>query len=159
MKIQSMYDIQSQPEVTTGGRALKFASSVRIDIRRIDTLKQGDKVLGNRVRVKIVKNKVAPPLTQCEFDILYGEGASKDVAVIDLGVNYNIINKSGAWYSYNGTKIGQGKEKAKEFMKENPDIALEIENQIRNIAYGQNLTDTINSLEINDDLLDLQDIE
>lgn len=119
------------PETTTGGNALKFYSSVRIDVRRIATLKQGDDPVGNRVRVKVVKNKVAPPFKQAEFDIMFGEGISREGELMDYGVKLDIIDKSGAWFSYGSTKLGQGRENAKAFLKENEAIATEIENKIR----------------------------
>lgn len=119
------------PETTPGGRALKFYASVRLDIRRIDSIKQGDDVLGNRTRVKVVKNKVAPPFKQAEFDIMYGEGISKEGGILDAGVNNDIVQKSGSWFSYNDQKLGQGRENAKAYLKENPDIALEIDNKVR----------------------------
>ncbi|MDY4154211.1 recombinase RecA [Campylobacter sp.] len=119
------------PETTTGGNALKFYSSVRIDVRRIATLKQGDDPVGNRVRVKVVKNKVAPPFKQAEFDIMFGEGISREGELMDYGVKLDIIDKSGAWFSYDSTKLGQGRENAKAFLKENEAIATEIENKIR----------------------------
>lgn len=119
------------PETTTGGNALKFYSSVRIDVRRIATLKQGDDPVGNRVRVKVVKNKVAPPFKQAEFDIMFGEGISREGELMDYGVKLDIIDKSGAWFSYASTKLGQGRENAKAFLKENDEIATEIENKIR----------------------------
>jgi recombination protein RecA len=114
------------PEVTAGGRALKFYSSVRLDVRRVESIKQGSDVIGNNVRVKVVKNKIAPPFRETNFDILFSKGISKEGELVDLGVKNNIIEKSGAWYSYNGEKIGQGREKAKDYMKEHPDIASEI---------------------------------
>ena len=119
------------PETTTGGNALKFYSSVRIDVRRIATLKQGEDPVGNRVRVKVVKNKVAPPFKQAEFDIMFGEGISREGELMDYGVKLDIIDKSGAWFSYASTKLGQGRENAKAFLKENETIATEIENKIR----------------------------
>ena len=119
------------PETTTGGNALKFYSSVRIDVRRIATLKQGDDPVGNRVRVKVVKNKVAPPFKQAEFDIMFGEGISREGELMDYGVKLDIIDKSGAWFSYDSTKLGQGRENAKAFLKENEAVATEIENKIR----------------------------
>jgi recombination protein RecA len=120
------------PETTTGGNALKFYASVRIDIRRIQTLKQGDESIGNRVKAKIIKNKVAPPFKQAEFDIMFGEGISKEGELIDYGVKLDIVDKSGTWFSYKDSKLGQGKEKAKAFLKENPEVAEEIENAIKN---------------------------
>jgi len=119
------------PETTTGGNALKFYSSVRLDIRRIGSIKKGDEVVGNETRVKVVKNKVAPPFKQVEFDILYGEGISREGEIIDMGVKLNIVDKSGAWYSYNGDRIGQGKDNVRNFLKDNPDIAADIEARIR----------------------------
>lgn len=123
------------PEVTSGGRALKFYSSIRIDIRRIDSIKQGDQVIGNRTRVKIVKNKVAPPFKQAEIDIMYGLGISKEGSLLEAGVVAEVIDKSGSWYSYEDHKLGQGREKSKEFLLENPEIAEEIERKVR-IKYG-----------------------
>ena len=118
------------PETTTGGNALKFYSSVRIDIRRSSAIKNADKVIGNRTRVKVVKNKVAPPFQQAEFDIMYGEGISKTGEIIDLGVEMNIINKSGSWYSYGDTKLGQGRDAVKEILSDNPELSEELENKI-----------------------------
>jgi recombination protein RecA len=128
MKIGVMF---GNPETTTGGNALKFYSSVRMDIRRIGAIKKGDEVIGNETRVKVVKNKVAPPFKQVEFDLLYGEGISREGEIIDLGVREGIVDKAGAWYSYNGDRIGQGKDNVRNFLKENPEIAAEIEGQIR----------------------------
>ena len=119
------------PETTSGGRALKFYASVRIDVRRVDSIKQGDEIVGNRTRVKIVKNKVAPPFRQTEFDIMYGEGMSKTGSLVDEGVKQGIVSKSGAWFGYGDIRLGQGRENAKKYLKENPEIALEIENKIR----------------------------
>ncbi|TDC34692.1 recombinase RecA [Micromonospora sp. 15K316] len=118
------------PETTTGGRALKFYASVRLDVRRIESLKDGTDVVGNRTRVKVVKNKVAAPFKQAEFDIMYGKGISREGSLIDVGVEQGIIRKSGAWYTYDGDQLGQGKEKAREFLRENPDVAAEIEKKI-----------------------------
>jgi len=128
MKIGVMF---GSPETTTGGNALKFYCSVRLDIRRTGSIKRGEEVIGSETRVKVVKNKVAPPFKTAEFDILYGEGISREGEVIDLGVEAKIVEKSGSWYAYKGEKIGQGKDNAREFLRENPDIALEIENQVR----------------------------
>ena len=128
MKIGVMF---GSPETTTGGNALKFYSSVRLDIRRVGSLKKGDEVIGSETRVKVVKNKVAPPFKQAEFDILYGEGISREGEIIDLGVECNLVEKSGAWYSYNGEKIGQGKDNSRDFLRQNPAIAIEIENKVR----------------------------
>ena len=128
MKIGVMF---GSPETTTGGNALKFYSSVRLDIRRIGAIKKGDEVLGNETRVKVVKNKVAPPFRKAEFEILYGHGISREGEIIDLGVEQGIVEKSGSWYSYNGDRVGQGKENARDFLIENPDIADEIDRKIR----------------------------
>jgi len=128
MKIGVMF---GSPETTTGGNALKFYSSVRLDIRRIGAIKKGDEVVGNQTRVKVVKNKVAPPFKTAEFEILYGQGISREGEIIDLGVREGIVDKSGAWYSYNGERIGQGKENSREFMLQNPDIATDIDTRIR----------------------------
>tara|TARA_R110002073_G_scaffold185194_1_gene343785 strand:+ start:91 stop:1140 length:1050 start_codon:yes stop_codon:yes gene_type:complete len=128
MKIGVMF---GNPETTTGGNALKFYSSVRLDIRRIGAVKEGEEVVGNETRVKVVKNKVSPPFKQCEFQILYGEGINHLGEVVDLGVKCGLIDKAGAWYAYNGTKIGQGKANACEYLKENPEIAAEVEQKIR----------------------------
>ena len=133
MKIGVMF---GSPETTTGGNALKFYSSVRLDIRRIGAIKKGDEIVGNETRVKVVKNKVAPPFRIAEFDILYGEGVSKESELIDLGVKYNLVEKAGAWYSYGKDRIGQGKDNSRIFLKDNPDIAMEIENKIRDIISG-----------------------
>jgi len=128
MKIGVMF---GSPETTTGGNALKFYASVRLDIRRIGSIKKGEEVIGNETKVKVVKNKVAPPFKTAEFDILYGQGISREGEVIDMGVEAKILEKSGSWYAYNGEKIGQGKDNAREFLKENPDLAIEIENKVR----------------------------
>jgi len=122
------------PEVTTGGRALKFYATVRLDVRRIETLKSGNDMIGNRTRVKVVKNKIAPPFKQAEFDIMYGEGISHEGCLVDLGAEFNIINKSGAWYSYGDERIGQGRENAKDFLKKHPEMAAEIEAKVREVA-------------------------
>jgi len=119
------------PETTPGGRALKFYASVRLDVRRIESLKQGTEVIGNRTRVKVVKNKVAPPFKEAEFDIIYGHGISKEGNILDVAVSLDIVNKSGAWFSYNSQRIGQGRENAKQFLKENPEICKELEKKIR----------------------------
>lgn len=119
------------PETTTGGRALKFFSTMRIEVRRVDSIKQGDKILGNRTRIKIVKNKVAPPFKQIEFDIMYGTGISKSGDLLDVAVGIDVIKKAGAWYSYNDEKMGQGRENSKNFLEENEDIAAEIEAKVR----------------------------
>jgi recombination protein RecA len=131
MKIGVMY---GSPETTTGGNALKFYASVRLDIRRVSTLKERDEAIGNNVRVKVVKNKVAPPFKQVEFDIMFGEGISKVGELVDLGVKAGIVEKSGAWFSYDSQRLGQGRENAKTFLRENPDVANRIETQVRQNA-------------------------
>ena len=123
--------IFGNPEVTTGGRALKFYASVRLEIKKIDVIKQGTEVIGNHCRAKVVKNKVAPPFKQAEFDIMYGEGISREGGLIDIGLSLNLINKSGAWLSYGEERLGQGRENAKEFLREHPETTLEIESKIR----------------------------
>ncbi|MCR5792251.1 MAG: recombinase RecA [Lachnospiraceae bacterium] len=123
------------PETTTGGNALKFYASVRMDVRRIETLKQSGEVIGNRTRIKLVKNKVAPPFKEAEFDIMFGQGISREGDVLDLAANENIVSKSGAWYAYNGNKIGQGRENTKQYLRENPELFLEIERKVRE-KYG-----------------------
>jgi recombination protein RecA len=128
MKIGVMF---GSPETTTGGNALKFYASVRLDIRRIGSIKKGDEVIGNETRVKVVKNKVAPPFREAIFDILYGEGTSREGEIIELGVIHKLVEKSGSWYAYKGDKIGQGKDNAREYLKTNPQIAEEIEAKIR----------------------------
>ncbi len=128
MKIGVMF---GSPETTTGGNALKFYSSVRLDIRRIGSIKKGEEVIGNETRVKVVKNKMAPPFRQAEFEILYGEGVSTEGELIDLGVKHSLIDKSGSWYSYNGKRIGQGKENARQYLKDNPETATEIQDKLR----------------------------
>jgi recombination protein RecA len=128
MKIGVMF---GSPETTTGGNALKFYASVRLDIRRIGSIKKGEEIIGSETKVKVVKNKVAPPFKTAEFDILYGEGISREGEIVDLGVTAKIVDKSGAWYAYNGEKIGQGKDNSREFLRENPELAREIENKIR----------------------------
>lgn len=139
------------PEVTTGGRALKFYASIRLDVRKIENIKQGTDMLGVRTRVKVVKNKVAPPFRQAEFDIMYGVGISKEGSLVDMGAATEVINKSGAWYSYGEHRLGQGRENVKEFLKDNPAIALEIENKIREtLTLGKiplNITETAATVE------------
>ncbi|AFJ01401.1 RecA protein [Methylophaga frappieri] len=135
MKIGVMF---GNPETTTGGNALKFYASVRLDIRRIGAIKKGDEILGNETRVKVVKNKVAPPFKQVEFDILYGEGISREGELIDLGVAANIVEKSGAWYSYDGNRIGQGKDNVRQYLKDNDAIAADIESKIRAVMLPKN---------------------
>jgi recombination protein RecA len=131
MKIGVMF---GNPETTTGGNALKFYASVRLDIRRIGSIKRGEEVVGNETRVKVVKNKIAPPFREALFDILYGEGISREGEIIELGVTHNVIEKSGAWYAYNGDKIGQGKDNTREWLREHQDIAAEIEAKIRTVV-------------------------
>ena len=128
MKIGVMF---GSPETTTGGNALKFYASVRLDIRRIGAIKKGDEVIGNETRVKVVKNKMAPPFRKAEFEILYGEGSSREGEIIDLGVANNLIEKAGSWYSYNGDRVGQGKDNARQFLKDNPEIAQKLEAELR----------------------------
>ncbi len=128
MKIGVMF---GSPETTTGGNALKFYASVRLDIRRIGSIKKGEEVIGNETKVKVVKNKVAPPFKTAEFDILYGEGISREGEIIDMGVEAKVLEKSGSWYAYNGEKIGQGKDNSREFLRENPALSVEIENKVR----------------------------
>ena len=130
MKIGVMF---GNPETTTGGNALKFYASVRLDIRRTGSIKKGDEVIGNETRVKVVKNKVAPPFREAHFDILFGEGISREGEVVELGVLHKLVEKSGAWYSYKGEKIGQGKDNAREYLREHPEIAFEIENKVREV--------------------------
>ena len=128
MKIGVMF---GSPETTTGGNALKFYASVRLDIRRTGTIKKGDNAIGNETKVKVVKNKVSPPFKVAEFDILFGEGISREGEILDMAVEAKLLEKSGAWYAYNGEKIGQGRDNAREFLKENPALAIEIENKVR----------------------------
>jgi recombination protein RecA len=125
------------PETTTGGNALKFYASVRLDIRRIGSIKKGDEIIGNETRVKVVKNKVAPPFRQVEFDILYGQGISREGELIDLGVSQGIVDKSGAWYSYGGDRIGQGRDNVREFIRAHPELGQEIESKIREKVLGR----------------------
>ncbi|WP_367441819.1 recombinase RecA [Snodgrassella alvi] len=146
MKIGVMF---GNPETTTGGNALKFYSSVRLDIRKIGQIKKGDDVIGNETRVKVIKNKVAPPFKQAEFDILYGEGVSWEGELIDIGVKLGIVEKAGAWYSYNGSKIGQGKDNVRQWLKDNPEIANEINLKIRN-KVGINAQNTEGQLDKTD---------
>ena len=139
------------PETTPGGRALKFYASVRMDIRRIDSIKNGDNVIGNRTRIKVIKNKVAAPFKKAEFDIMYGAGISREGEIIDLGVQAGVVDKAGAWYSYNGNKIGQGKDNVREYLKANPEMAIEIENKVREhqgiISRANTVTPTAEELE------------
>jgi recombination protein RecA len=143
------------PETTTGGNALKFYSSVRLDVRRIATLKQADKEVGNRVKVKVVKNKVAPPFRIAEFDIMFGKGISREGEILDYGVKLDIIDKSGAWFSYGATKLGQGKENAKEYLRTHPEMAKEIEQKIKE-AMGVELSNMIDALEKDEEELNLK---
>lgn len=131
-KIGVMY---GNPETTTGGRALKFFTSVRLDIRKKDTLKKGDDIFGNRVKVRVVKNKVAPPFRQAEFDILYGKGISKESNLLEVGVNTGVIDRAGAWYSYRETRLGQGRDSARDYLTENPELAKEVESEIRKVTF------------------------
>ncbi|WP_374207108.1 hypothetical protein [Mycolicibacterium sp. OfavD-34-C] len=141
--------VHNSPETTTGGKALKFYASVRIDVRRIETLKDGTDAVGNRTRAKIVKNKVSPPFKQAEFDILYGRGISKEGSLIDMGVEHGFIRKSGSWFTYEGEQLGQGKENARNFLLENVDVANEIEKKIKEkLGIGAVMTD-----ETGDDVL------
>lgn len=152
MKIGVMF---GSPETTTGGNALKFYASVRLDIRRIGAIKKGDEIVGNETKVKVVKNKVAPPFKLAHFEILYGEGISREGELIDLGVEHDLIDKAGAWYSYNGEKIGQGKEKVRIFLKENPDIAGTIEQTLRDkLLVKPKARDEAGIDEIEDDVLE-----
>src|SRR5210317_6030 len=151
MKIGVMF---GNPETTTGGNALKFYSSVRLDIRRIGAIKKGDEVVGAETRVKVVKNKVAPPFRQAEFDVLYGEGISLEGEIIEQGVQLNLIEKAGSWYSYNGEKIGQGKDNVRDFLKQNPEISKSLEDQIRsnaNLANSKMIVETKSEEDITDD--------
>jgi len=152
MKIGVMY---GSPETTTGGNALKFYASVRLDIRRIGQIKERDEVIGNQTRVKVVKNKVAPPFRQVEFDIIYGEGISKTGELIDLGVKANVVEKSGSWFSYGSQRIGQGRENARKFLKDNPAAAMEIEDAIRKNAGI--ISENLLALEPGDDNSDGED--
>jgi recombination protein RecA len=150
MKIGVMF---GSPETTTGGNALKFYASVRLDIRRIGQIKDRDEVVGNQTRVKVVKNKMAPPFKQVEFDIMYGEGVSKMGEILDLGVKAGIVEKSGSWFSYNSTRIGQGRENAKNFLRENPEMTKEIETSIRESAglIAEAMTNMSEDDPVNDD--------
>ena len=125
------------PETTTGGKALKFYASVRLDVRKMDTLKDSDGAMGNRTKAKVVKNKLAPPFKQAEFDIVFGEGISQEGCIIDMGVQYDILEKSGAWFSYKGDKIAQGKERLRQYLKDNPEVLAELEEKIRAVAKGE----------------------
>ncbi|ERG66122.1 MULTISPECIES: recombinase RecA [Exiguobacterium] len=146
------------PETTPGGRALKFYSSVRLEVRRAETLKQGQDMVGNRTKIKVVKNKIAPPFKTAEVDIMYGEGISREGELIDIGADLDIVQKSGAWYSYNEERLGQGRENAKQYMKENPSVAASVEERIRD-HYGLNGEKTVTVEADNDDVLSLLDEE
>ncbi|HSA40644.1 MAG TPA: recombinase RecA, partial [Mycobacterium sp.] len=136
--------VHNSPETTTGGKALKFYASVRMDVRRIETLKDGSDAVGNRTRVKVVKNKVSPPFKQAEFDILYGKGISKEGSLIDMGVDQGFIRKSGSWFTYDGEQLGQGKENARNYLLSNPDVAAEIEKKIKEkLGIGAVLNDEL----------------
>ena len=142
------------PETTTGGRALKFYASVRMDIRRVENIKQDGEVKGNRVRVKVIKNKVAPPFREAEFDVVYGQGISKEGNILDMAVNLNIVEKAGSWFSYNGTRIGQGRENVKKYLKENPDMLAEIEEKVRADfakVFEESLGEEIPEIDMDDD--------
>ena len=142
------------PETTTGGKALKFYASVRLDVRRIETLKDGTEAVGNRTRVKVVKNKVAPPFKQAEFDMIYGEGISREGGLIDMGVDEGFVRKAGAWYTYDGDQLGQGKENARQFLRDNPDLADELEKRIKDkLGIGARL-----DLPADDIIVDLPEI-
>jgi recombination protein RecA len=157
MKIGVMF---GNPETTTGGNALKFYASVRLDIRRIGAIKKGDEIVGNQTRVKVVKNKVAPPFKQTEFDILYNQGISRHGEIVSLGVDQGIIDKAGAWYSYNGDRIGQGKDNVREYLKENPQISDVIEAQIRtNLGMGESAVDLITETDVDQSVKDTVAIE
>ena len=145
------------PETTSGGRALKFYASVRIDTRRIETLKVGDEMIGNRVRAKIVKNKVAPPLKEAQFDIMFGKGISREGSLLDVGVEHGIVRKGGAWFTYDDVQLGQGKENSKNYLRENPDLALQLENDVYK-AVGMIESDE-NEQEDKDDVIDEKDIK
>jgi recombination protein RecA len=139
------------PETTTGGKALKFYASVRLDVRRIETLKDGTEAVGNRTRVKVVKNKMAPPFKQAEFDVIYGEGISREGSLIDMGVEHGFVRKSGAWYTYEGDQLGQGKENARQFLKDNPDLSDELEAKIKSkLGIGVALADEIDTIVVPD---------
>jgi recombination protein RecA len=125
------------PETTTGGRALKFYSTIRMEVRKVEVIKNGNDVIGSRTRIKVVKNKVAPPFKQAEFDIMYGQGISRTGCLVDLGVDLEILQKSGAWFSYGDVRIGQGREKAKEFLRDNPEVAAEVEAKIRELTVNK----------------------
>lgn len=144
------------PETTPGGRALKFYSSVRLEVRRAETIKQGNDMVGNRTKIKVVKNKVAPPFKQAEVDIMYGEGISKEGSILDIGADLDVVNKSGAWYSYEDERLGQGRENAKQFLKEHSEIAIKIENKIREYhSLGNYVSKSINEDDNNDEIFEV----
>jgi len=146
------------PETTPGGRALKFYSSVRLDIRRIESIKDGVEVVGNRTRVKVVKNKVAPPFRQAEFDIMYGKGISREGSLLDIGVDHDIVKKSGAWYTYEGEQLGQGRENAKAFLTEHPEVMVEIQDRVlRAVGIGQGESEE-STIDLSDDVVDPDDL-
>ncbi|MEO3945025.1 recombinase RecA [Gorillibacterium sp. CAU 1737] len=147
------------PEVTPGGRALKFYSTVRLDVRRIDSIKQGNDLVGNRTRIKVVKNKVAPPFKQAEVDMMYGEGISKEGSLVDIGTEMDIVDKSGAWYSYEGERLGQGRENAKQFLKDNPKIAETIERKIRENSNLSTIVPSAQEEEDDEDALEFEENE
>ncbi|MDF2718385.1 MAG: recA, partial [Paenibacillus sp.] len=136
------------PETTPGGRALKFYSTIRLEVRRIETIKQGNDMVGNRTRIKVVKNKVAPPFKQAEVDIMYGEGISREGSIVDIGTEMDIVNKSGAWYSFDGDRLGQGRENSKQFLKDNPQVASTIEKKIRDAS---NMSQAAVQMAVSDD--------
>ncbi len=137
------------PETTTGGKALKFYASVRLDVRRIETLKDGTDMVGNRTRVKVVKNKLAPPFKQAEFDIMYGQGISREGSLIDVGVETGMVRKAGAWYTYEGDQLGQGKENARQFLKDNPDLAEELEKRVKeHLGVGAQLDEEVDDVDL-----------
>ena len=147
------------PETTPGGRALKFYSSVRLDIRRIESIKDGVEIVGNRTRVKVVKNKVAPPFKQAEFDIMYGKGISREGSLLDIGVEHDIVKKSGAWYTYEGEQLGQGRENAKAFLTEHPEVMVEIQDRVlRAVGIGQGESEESESTDLSDDVVDPDDL-
>jgi recombination protein RecA len=151
--------VHNSPETTPGGRALKFYSSVRLDIRRIESIKDGVEVVGNRTRVKVVKNKVAPPFRQAEFDIMYGKGISREGSLIDIGVDLGFVKKSGAWYTYEGEQLGQGRENAKAFLIENPEVMVEISERIRqHMGIGLKDGDTAEAAGVDDEMTDADDL-
>jgi recombination protein RecA len=147
------------PETTPGGRALKFYSTIRLDIRRIESVKQGNDIVGNRTRIKVVKNKVAPPFKQCEVDIMYGEGVSKEGSIVDIGAEMDIVQKSGAWFSYSGDRLGQGRENAKQFLKDNPSVRDAIEKKIRENSNLITAIPPVSNEEEEDDAEDFEDAE